>query len=232
MNTNQPISTISYNSKEFLIMKLNELLKAHTICFWSFIFHKAEKDESKDHIHLYIEPNKKVDTMDLQEHFREFDPKNPKRPLGVINFQKSKRDEWVLYVEHYPPYLASKFEEREFIYSKDDFITSDMLTFDEYYHHAFYGSEWANRNSMLNALRNADNPVELILNGAIPLNLASQVNALIHMTRRMQYLNRAGRENHENNEFTLDTIGEADVNYSLEVSDKDFFNSTIYRLNR
>ena len=70
MRTSKPIATIAYNTVDFLEQKLAELLRNHKIQDYFFIYHIAEEDEKKDHIHLYIEPNTRIDTMDLQEFFR------------------------------------------------------------------------------------------------------------------------------------------------------------------
>lgn len=75
------MSTISYNTKDFLIAKLDDLIKKHTISFYMGICHIAEQDEKKDHIHLYIQPNKIIDSMDLQDFLKEIDPNRPKNPL-------------------------------------------------------------------------------------------------------------------------------------------------------
>lgn len=48
MKTSKPISTISYNSKPYLVKKLNDLKKAGILEFWSFIEHEPESDEIRD----------------------------------------------------------------------------------------------------------------------------------------------------------------------------------------
>lgn len=101
MNTRKEISTISYNSVEFLTEKLQELLNEHIISDYMFIPHKAEEDETKDHIHLWIKPNKLLDTMDLQSFLQEYDPLHPDKPLKCIDFRFAKTDDWILYSIHY-----------------------------------------------------------------------------------------------------------------------------------
>lgn len=127
MRTTKPISTISFNTPDFLELKLNELLKAGRISFWSFVPHKAEDDEAgkKPHCHVYIEPSKMLQTDDLKSEFKEFDPSNPSKPLSCITFKSSKFDPWYLYGLHDKRYLASKNQARKFHYSHDDFRTSD-----------------------------------------------------------------------------------------------------------
>lgn len=202
MRTSKPIATISYNSEEHLRMKLAELVKSHKISDWMYVFHDAEADERKDHFHLWLKPNTLLDTMDLQKHFEEIDLKNPTKPLKCIDFKISKIDDWILYSEHYAPYLASKGESREFVYSKTDFRYLDEDTFEDNYQHAHKGSEWAHRNQILEALRNnAVNPQDLILNGTLPLNMASQVNALEYMKTHYGKLDRGKHDNHENSDI-------------------------------
>lgn len=229
------MSTISYNTKDFLVAKLDELVKKHTISFYMGIYHYAEADETKDHIHLYIQPNKIIDSMDLQDYLKEIDPLKPNKPLGCIDFRKSEPDEWILYDQHYAPYLASKFESREFCYTKEDFFSSDSLTFDDLYHHAFYGSKWAQRNQMLNAIKDSENnPINLINNGTIPLNLASQLNAYKYMQTHYGTLDRGYHENHEiDSDINVDIRGVQVVQSNTdELTEKDFFNDVIYRINR
>ena len=198
MRTSKPIATISYNSQEFLIMRLEELIKNHKICDYMFINHFAEEDEKKNHIHLWIKPNTLIDTMDLQAFLTEANPENPLKPFKCIDFRVSSVDDWILYNQHYAPYLASKGESRQYHYTKDDFIAYDEDTFDDLYNHAFRGSEWAKRFQILQALDVGSlNPVDLILNGTVPLNMASQLNSFKYMQTHYNVTDRGGREGHE-----------------------------------
>ena len=56
MKTTKPISTISYNTPEFLENKLNELLANGLISFFAYILHEPEEDETKRHL---VYPNLK-----------------------------------------------------------------------------------------------------------------------------------------------------------------------------
>lgn len=197
MRTSKPIATISYNSQEFLVQQLDVLVKNHKICDYMFINHFAEEDEKKSHIHLWIKPNTLLDTMDLQHHFTELNPSNPTKPFKCIDFRFSDVDDWILYSQHFEPYLASKGESREYHYTRDDFVYNDEDTFDDLYNHAFKGSEWAKRNQILQALSEGqNNPISLILNGTVPLNMASQLNSFKYMQTHYG-LDRGGRPNHE-----------------------------------
>lgn len=107
MATQKPISTISYNTEPFLKEKLETWYKAHIIQNYMYICHKGE-DGDKDHIHLRIEPNKKLDPMDLMEDLREFQLGKDK-PLGCRPFRPSKEEDWILYAVHDEDYLKIKY---------------------------------------------------------------------------------------------------------------------------
>ena len=129
-------------------MKLDELIRNHVISDYMYIEHLPEEDEKKKHIHLWIKPNKLLDTMDLQEFFKEDDPNN-KKPLGCKDFRFAKTDDWILYNQHFQPYLAYKGEDRGIYYQKSDFNFYDEDQFDYLYNHAMKGSEFARRYQIL-----------------------------------------------------------------------------------
>ena len=108
MATQKPLSTISYNTESFLKEKLESLYKAHIIQSFQYIKHKGE-DGDKDHIHLRLEPNKRIDPMDLAEKFIELDPNNVK-PLCCRPFRPSKEEDWILYAVHDKDYLSLKYK--------------------------------------------------------------------------------------------------------------------------
>lgn len=107
MATQKPISSISYNTEAFLREKLEAWKEAHIIQAYMYICHKGE-DGDKDHIHFRVEPNKKLDPMDLQEALREF-KQGEKKPLGCRPFRPSKEEDWILYAVHDAKYLAQKY---------------------------------------------------------------------------------------------------------------------------
>lgn len=126
MGTSKPISTISYNTPAFLEARLNELIKARKIQFWAFVLHKAEADELKDHIHLFIDPPiGSIKPLDITEYLMELDPTHPGKPLKCLSWSKSDFDNWWLYCTHNKAYLASKNQSRAFQYSECDFRSSD-----------------------------------------------------------------------------------------------------------
>lgn len=199
MRTSKPIATISYNTPKFLKFKLDELIASKKICDYMFIIHHAEEDERKDHIHLWVKPNTLIDTMDLQNHFKELDPQNPTKPLKCIDFVSSNVDDWVLYCSHYEPYLATKGESRAYHYTIEDFFFYDEDTFEDRWNHAYKGSEWAKRHQILALLKDGTtNPLELIMCGAVPLNQATQLNAIEFMRKNYGHTVRGDHSGHEN----------------------------------
>lgn len=124
MKTTKAISTISYNSRPFLIGKLNDLIENGFIDFWVLIKHQKEDDETKDHFHVYIEPAKSVDTNALGKYFQELDALSTK-PLGVMPFRKTKFADWYWYGLHDASYLLSKGESRKHHYKASDMISSN-----------------------------------------------------------------------------------------------------------
>lgn len=103
--TAKPISTISYNSVEFLKRKLDQLFKGHIIDDYRYIQHIGENGD-KDHIHVLLYPNKRIDTGILKDEFIEADPTSEKG-LGVMPFRSSKPDHWLMYVIHDKDYLKA-----------------------------------------------------------------------------------------------------------------------------
>lgn len=127
MATSKPISTISYNSEEFLKNKLDEWFDCHLIQAYQYIKHKGEGGD-KDHIHLRIEPNKRIDPMDLQKELREY-VENNNKPLGCRPFRPSKEEDWFLYAIHDPDYLKLKYSDSKdgkIPYKADDIVVSEF----------------------------------------------------------------------------------------------------------
>ena len=128
--TKSPISTISYNTEEFLKSRLEEWYECHWIQAYMYIKHKGE-DGDKDHIHLRIIPNMRLDPMDLSLELREYEPGNDK-PLGVRPWQNSKEEDWILYAVHDKDYLRIKYGKKEdkrekLPYKWEDIVVSDMF---------------------------------------------------------------------------------------------------------
>lgn len=135
MKTGKPISTISFNTPQFLKLLLDDLVSEKIITFYFFVPHKAEADEGgrKDHIHLWVLPSKMLQTDDLRAHFKEFDPEKPDKPRGCLPFESSVFDHAYLYFTHDKRYLASKGQSRQYHYTFDDCVTNDI----DYLHYLY-----------------------------------------------------------------------------------------------
>lgn len=169
MATQKPISTISYNTESFLIEKLQSLFDAHIIQAWQFITHKGE-DGDKDHIHLRIEPNKRIDPMELTEMFKEYE-KGKDKPLGVRPWRQSKEEDWFLYAVHDSDYLSLKYgggERGEKLpYDWKDINTSPDYDLET----AWIRAKAAQKHSTVNIasqIQNGHNPVDLVFQGENP----------------------------------------------------------------
>lgn len=169
MATQKPISTISYNSEAFLVEKLQNLYDAHIIQAWQFITHKGE-DGDKDHIHLRIEPNKRIDPMELTEMFKEYE-KGKDKPLGVRPWRQSKEVDWYLYAVHDSDYLSLKYGGGErgekLLYDWKDINTSPDYDLET----AWIRAKAAQKHSTVNIasqIQNGQNPVDLVFQGENP----------------------------------------------------------------
>lgn len=142
MQTTKLCSTISYNTPAFLAGTLRRLCDSGLIEFAHWIFHKAEEDETKDHFHVVLKPNRRLDTEALRKEFKELQLGTP-LPLGVQPFKSSKMEDWILYGAHDIPYLLKRGETRKYHYSKEDFQTTEPDLFSDEWneaHRAEYGT--------------------------------------------------------------------------------------------
>lgn len=157
MRTSKPFSTISYNTDDFLIDKLNSLVATYKVEFWCYVKHFGELDDSgnreKDHKHVFIIPNGKIDTMELNQIMLETDTNNLKKPLRCMDFHPSKEDDWILYSSHDPDYLRTKFLIREFSYQLKDFVSSDDDEMRLKWDRAFHESEYMKNQRLLNMMQ-------------------------------------------------------------------------------
>lgn len=199
MHTSKPIATISYNTHGFLIDTLMHLRDNGVISDWFCIKHFHEEDESKDHYHVWVKPNGRLDTLSLQNCFKEFDPKNPDKPLGCIDFEMSDPDNAILYFQHLKSYLESKGQTRKYSYLREDFYYADEMNFENLYNHAFKSSKWAQDVQILEQLRlNKNNPASLIENNIIKMNQACQLNAYMNMCYKYnEHTFRNGKKGHK-----------------------------------
>lgn len=142
MITRTPFSSISYNTDDFLICKLNELIDNRTLQFWCFINHKPEGvteegEEKKAHKHVLMVPNGQIDTFSLVKYFEEPDLTCDK-PLDMKAYKHSQFADWYLYALHDKDYLYSKGKVRKYHYVRDNFFCSD----DDYLNELIFTSDF------------------------------------------------------------------------------------------
>ena len=225
MATQKPISTISYNTEPFLKEKLEIWLNAHIIQAYQYICHKGE-DGDKDHIHLRIEPNKKIDPMDLIEQLREYQIGKDK-PLGCRPFRPSKEEDWILYVVHDSQYLKIKYgggEKGEKIpYKWQDIRVPEYYDMEIAFIRAKAYMEHTSVN-MATRLQNGDNPLSLILQGE---NVYT-VNALMRALTATDY-QRISEELATVN-ARLNALTQAVENYGLSIECDDSGNIILNKI--
>ena len=132
------LSNISYNSYDFLKKHLELLRKAKKIRWWCIIFHKKEDEELKDHFHIVIIPDQRLETSDLDDEFIEIVPDNLPLKCMIWTNTKSIYD-WILYGIHDPIYLKLKYaEDKKRHYSFDDLESSDPDILSDFFYKAYH----------------------------------------------------------------------------------------------
>lgn len=176
MKTIKPVSTVSWNTEEFLLKTLNKLVANHTVLFWFYVKHFAESDEKKEHIHLYIEPDIRIDTNELRSNFEEIPQKDCecKDIIRPLPFTVSKFDTAYLYFTHNKLYLDSHG------YSKQFYNYTDIVTSDEYLLHEkvalidYYKLEGGKANQVKQAVLSGVSFEDMCLSGMIPVQQIKQ----------------------------------------------------------
>ena len=212
MATQKPISTISYNTEAFLKEKLETWINAHIIQAYQYIFHKGE-DGDKDHIHLRIEPNKKLDPMDLMEQLREFKI-GEEKPLGCRPFRPSKEEDWILYVVHDEQYLKLKYgggdKGEKLPYKWQDIKVPEYYDMEIAYIRAKAYMQHTSVN-MATRMQQGENPLNLVLQGE---NVYT-VNAIMRALQSTDY-QRVVTEL-EKTKDQLDALVQAVEDYGLAI---------------
>lgn len=206
MKTSKAFSTISYNTDDFLLVKLGELITSRKIDFFAFVNHFPEEDETKAHKHLIIFPNGKIDTDQVRDYLLEIDINNPlQKPLGCMPCKSSKFADWYLYSMHDSGYLASKGQSRKFHYVKDDFTVSDGDFFNEEIHQIDH-TKYNRFNELRKAIDEGRSFAEVLASGIVPLQQTYAWEKAYNIIA-YDFTNRNGRDGHEDG--TVDeTTGE------------------------
>lgn len=186
------MSTISYNSPEFLTLKLEELRKAKVISLWFWIEHEPEEDEKKAHKHVWILPAKTIQTDDIVEELTE--PVPGSKPLKCLHFQSSKFDDWYLYSIHDATYLFQHGQTRKYSYLPEDIVCSDRDELEAMVHEIDM-TQYSSMARVVQAIRQGMTFQEFSMRGGVPVQLFKQYQAAWEMlSPHLTYRN--GRETH------------------------------------
>lgn len=200
--TQRPLSTISYNTFDFLKGKLEDLRQHGDIDFWCFIFHHGEENEDgskeKDHYHVYIQPATALDRRQLRQEFIQFYRKE-KLPRGFMPMQQSNFSDWYLYGLHDKEYLASKGQSRKYHYYDKDMVRSD----DTFYWELIHRIDRTKINPLGEVVRAAQSGMsfaEFITTHQLSLLQVRSAQFVFQQVQggiAFKTLQRAGRKDHE-----------------------------------
>lgn len=195
MQTTKLISTISYNSPSFLKGKLYSLVTQGIIEYAHWIWHEPEKDEKKPHAHVVLKPNKRLDTSSLRNEFKE-PVAGSDKPLGVLPFDTSKIEDWILYAVHDPLYLLRKNQNRVHTYKQEDLQTTEEDLLFEHWRDAHEGED-SRLQQVIALARGGMSFGELVERGLIPVNQLFQYEK-IYQAFSLVSTERDKRKGHEN----------------------------------
>lgn len=196
------MSFMSYNTKAFLIKKLNEMQSKDIINFWLAIEHKAESNETKNHFHCYIEPNDEIDINKFKNEFNEIDINNIKKPLSIVFSKKntfSNFDNFYMYCLHNPEYIKrmTKEKTKQYQYTREEFITSSDEVFSQYIGEIDYNKLYR-KSKVVDYLRELKTPFQALEDGIIELKDTSayskQYEQLIKETNAKNLVQQSEQE--------------------------------------
>lgn len=168
MRTKRTISTVCYNSEEFLRAACDRLVSSG-LCDWvHWVRHKPEEDEEKEHVHLVAQPARQVDTRALSAFFEELDPSHPDKPLACMPWRFcSSLDDWLLYAVHDAAYLATKGQARKYHYSHEDVRSTSPDLLAEQWHEVNL-AKYGLGQLIQGAVEQGRRWEEVLVSGAVP----------------------------------------------------------------
>ena len=194
MLTKRVISNIAYNTPEYFESIINGLLSRGIIDWAYWVYHLADTDETKDHIHFVLAPSARLDTSALRLEFMQPDPTHPSQPLCCTSKWRptNSMDDWLLYAVHDPYYLASKGQLRRHQYTYEDLHSTDADAL---------RNDWACINRMpyqrlqflVDAIRDEVPFAVLVQQGVIPIAQRAQFEFQYNDLVRMFQSGVAGR---------------------------------------
>lgn len=177
------LSTISYNTTDFLVHVLNSLMEAQKISFWAFIEHEPEDEELKAHKHLLIIPDTRLSTTDLSDAFLEYDPENPTLPLRCIDWRKTSCIyDWLLYGIHDSVYCKLKYgEDKKYHYEQEQVKNSDKFQMANYWYEAYHEFKFWKSQKFQKFLKNGMTAKQLVKNGYVSMGEMVQFSAMCNI---------------------------------------------------
>lgn len=196
MQTAKLISTVSFNTPEFLHGCLNRLVKGGVLDYAHWVWHEPEADETKAHAHVVMMPNKRLNTAALRMEFTELIA-GEEKPRGILPCQSSKMRDWMLYAAHDAAYLLAKGQERIHQYERDAFHSTDADQLDEDWRDSHDGGN--SKIKILTAYADKDLPWgEVMVSGVIPINQLFQYREIYFaLLEKADITRRNGRQGHE-----------------------------------
>lgn len=204
MQTIKIISNISYNSIEFFTSVITKLQKDGVIewCYW--IYHEADNDETKPHIHFVLKPSARIDTTKLRVQFFEFTPYSD-LPLCCTtkwNFTNSM-DDWLLYAVHDIGYLASKGQFRNIHYNFSDLHATDFDALKNDWN-AINRLKYE-RLAILQEAVDTNTPFAILVqNGIVPISQRAQYEAQFQALKKIKFDNTPMRNLNHEQQYNLD----------------------------
>lgn len=192
MQTTKLISTISFNTPEFLRGRLEDLVRQGVLEYAHWIFHEPEEDEKKPHAHLVLKPNRRLDTSSLSNEFKEV-VSLAEAPLGILPFKSSKMRDWVLYSVHDFAYLLTKNQSRKKHYEKSDLQSTHPDLLDEDWREAHEGED-TRMSQVIKLAQDGMTFEEMLTSGIIPINHYFQYREIV---MNFHGTCRNGRDGHE-----------------------------------
>ena len=187
MKTRRVLSNISFNTLPFFSYVIRGLYKDNIIDWAYWIFHSADKDDKKQHIHFCFQPSKAIDTFDFSLCFLEFPFHGCRLPLKPTSRYQPvlSLDDWLLYCKHDRDYLLSKGIERNVHYDWSDFKSTDSDSLEHDINNIDYTK--FNRMSLLFEGVNNHTPfADLVQKGVVPINFRSQYEAQYRALKRLR----------------------------------------------
>jgi len=194
MQTTKLISSISYNTPAFLRGKLYDLVRQGIIEYAHWIWHNPEEDEKKEHAHLVLKPNRRLDTSKLRNEFVE-PVTGEEKPRGVLPFTPSKMNDWILYGVHDRVYLLRKCQNRKHHYEQKDIETTEPDLLNEHWRECHEGED-SRLTQVIELAGQGMTWPELLKTGLIPVNQLFQYRE-VFMTFVSPVTERADRKGHE-----------------------------------